>query len=118
MFQRFEKFLVTIIVFILLAVSASQPVVFAQSAKAAEPKLSQDLLAKLPADLRDAARSHLRLAPAEQTRWLALTPDLLRSAVLGRLAERPALADFLLRLLPREPAARNRVALARAVLQE
>jgi hypothetical protein len=116
MFHRHGKFLVNVIVCGLLVVSASQPAVFAQTVRAAEPKLSLDLLAKLPADLRDASRKHLRLAPAEQTRWLTLAPEQLRSAVLGRLVEQPAVADFLLRLLPREPSARNRLALARAVL--
>ncbi|HEX8088333.1 MAG TPA: metallophosphoesterase, partial [Blastocatellia bacterium] len=76
----------------------------------------RELLDRLPADLRDEARSHLRLRPEEQARWLGLAPDALRSAALARLVERPAVADFLLRLLPREPSAPNRVALARAIL--
>jgi len=115
MFHRLRKFLVTILVINLLIVAGSQ-FVMAQSVSADETKLSQELLAKLPADLREASRSHLRLTPAEQARWLALAPELLRSTALGKLVERPTVADFLLRLLPREPSARNRVALTRAVL--
>lgn len=110
------KFLVVLLVCNLSVVSASSSVVVAQSVGVAEQKLSRELHARLPADLRDAARKHLRLRPEEQARWLALTPEALRSAALSRLVERPAVADFLLRLLPREPSARNRVALARAVL--
>ena len=116
MIHRSRKVLVALLVFNLLAVSPSPSVSVAQSVGAAEQKLSPELVAKLPADLRDEARSHLRLRPEEQARWLALAPDLLRSAILSRLVERPAAADFLLRLLPREPSASNRVALARAVL--
>lgn len=114
MFYGFRKLLIVLLVFNLSVVTPS--VVSAQIAREAGQKLSQDLLAKLPEDLRDVSRKHLQLVPSEQARWLALTPDLLRSAALGRLVERPALADFLLRLLPREESARNRVALARAVL--
>jgi hypothetical protein len=115
MIHRHRKFLVFLLLFNLWTVSPSLSVV-AQSVVAADQNLSRELLAKLPADLRDAARKHLRLRPEEQARWLALAPDLLRSAALARLVERPAVADFLLRLLPREASARNRVALARAVL--
>ncbi|HEX8424440.1 MAG TPA: metallophosphoesterase [Pyrinomonadaceae bacterium] len=115
MIQRYGKLLAVLLIFQLSIVSASQ-FVRAQSVRAVEEKLSPDLLAKLPADLRDTSRKHLRLTTAEQSRWLALAPEQLRSALLGRLVERPDAADFLLRLLPREPSARNRVALARAVL--
>jgi tartrate-resistant acid phosphatase type 5 len=115
MIHQLRKFLFVLLVFNLAVVAASQSVV-AQSANVAEQKLSRELLAHLPADLRDAARTHLRLRPEEQARWLTLAPELLRSAALSRLVERPAVSDFLLRLLPREPSARNRVALARAIL--
>jgi tartrate-resistant acid phosphatase type 5 len=116
MIHQLRKFLVVLLVFNLPLVYASPPVVNAQSASVAEQQLSRELLARLPADLRGAARTHLRLRPEEQARWLALAPESLRSAVLSRLVERPAAADFMLRLLPREPSARNRVALARAIL--
>ncbi|HEY0097728.1 MAG TPA: metallophosphoesterase [Pyrinomonadaceae bacterium] len=115
MVQRYGKLLAAVLIFNLSLISASQSIV-AQSARAAEQKLSRELVARLPADLRDATRSHLRLTVEEQTRWLALAPEQLRSTLLARLVERPGAADFLLRLLPREPSARNRVALARAVL--
>lgn len=116
MIHQLRKFLVVLLVCNLFVIAASPPAVVAQSVSAAEQKLSSELLAKMPADLRDASRKHLRLRPEEQARWLALAPDALRSSTLARLVERPAVADFLLRLLPREPSARNRVALARAVL--
>jgi hypothetical protein len=116
MIHRHGKFLALLLFFNLLIVSASPSATVAQSVVVAEQNLSRELLVKLPADLRDEARKHLRLRPEEQARWLALAPDALRSATLSRLVERPAVADFLLRLLPREPSARNRVALARAVL--
>jgi hypothetical protein len=115
MIHRHRKFLVLLLLFTLLILSPSSSIV-AQGVVAAEQNLSRELLAKLPADLRDASRRHLRLRPEEQARWLALAPDLLRSAALARLVERPAVADLLLHLLPREASARNRVALARAVL--
>jgi hypothetical protein len=118
MLYRPGKFLVALIIFN-LSVAAASPsvvVVVAQSVGATQQTLSRELLAALPADLRDAARSHLRLTASEQARWRTLTPDALRSAVLGKLVERPGAADFVLRLLPREGSAANRVALARAVL--
>jgi hypothetical protein len=131
MFNRSKKSLVALLVFNLLAASANRPALLAQSAAVpvqsagvpvqsapvAQEKLAAELLGKLPADLRAAPGvEYLRLWPAEQARWLALPPDQLRGAVLAKLVERPAAADFLLRLLPREPSAPNRLALARAVL--
>ena len=89
----------------------------AQSAAATPPalKLSRELLDKLPEDLRGAARSHVKLPPEEQRRWLALTPERLRADALNALAQAPKAADFLLRHLPREPSASNRVSLLRAI---
>ncbi|HEX8351404.1 MAG TPA: metallophosphoesterase [Pyrinomonadaceae bacterium] len=93
------------------------PGVAAQGVDAPPPaqKLSRELLDKLPEDLRGAAREHLRLTPDEQKRWLTLPPERLRADALNALAPVPKAADFLLRHLPREPSAQNRVSLLRAI---
>lgn len=78
-------------------------------------KLSRELVEKLPVELRGAARSHLRLTPEEQKRWLTLPPERLRADALSALVQAPKAADFLLRQLPREPSAANRISLLRAI---
>ena len=68
MIHRYGKFLVLLLVCNLSLVSASPTPLFAQSAAVAERELSRELIGKLPADLRDASRKHLRLRPEEQAR--------------------------------------------------
>jgi tartrate-resistant acid phosphatase type 5 len=103
---------------VIFLLAPSAPRVPAQSAGAAArpaQKLSSELLNKLPEDLRDAARAHLMLMPDEQQRWLGRDANQLRTEALSALAQVPAAADFVLRLLPREPSAPNRISLLRAI---
>lgn len=107
-----------VVLLVLLALNVNvAPGVSAQGVIAPPPvrKLSRELLEKLPQDLRGAARSHVKLSPEEQRRWLALTPERLRAETLSALAQTPGAADFLLRQLPREPSPANRVSLLRAI---
>lgn len=117
--RRYDGKSVAVLLVLTALLAQGAPRAAAQSDAATPParKLSRELLDKLPEDLRGAARSHVRLTPEEQTRWLALAPERLRADALNALAQAPKAADFLLRHLPREPSAANRVSLLRAVLR-
>jgi tartrate-resistant acid phosphatase type 5 len=83
-----------------------------------QPKrqLSEQLLNKVPADLREQARRHITLTEREQQYWLGLSEGLLRESVLIVLVGIPEAADFVLKQLSRESSASNRARVVRNML--
>lgn len=77
------------------------------------PPLSQELLERIPPDLREQARLHIRQPDDFQKRWLAMTSDELRQSVFLTLAFIPECADFILDRLPDEPSAEARANVVR-----
>jgi tartrate-resistant acid phosphatase type 5 len=82
---------------------------------ALQPKLqlSEQLLDKIPAELREPARVYITLTEEEQRRWLGVSENLLRESVWLALASNPEAAAFVLKQLPREPSATARARVAR-----
>lgn len=81
----------------------------------APQKLSEQLLDKVPADLREQARRHLALPEATQNYWLTLAADTLREEVLAALTASPEAADFVLERLPSEASPLHRARIVRNV---
>jgi tartrate-resistant acid phosphatase type 5 len=82
---------------------------------AQQPKLqlSQQLLERIPADLREQARLYITLTEADQRRWLGISDTLLRESVWLALASNEAAADFVLKRLSKEPSANSRARVVR-----
>lgn len=93
-----------------LFVLGTWPNVYVGSAQTSpqEPILSDALLNKIPADLRDAAKEHIRMPLDRQQMWLAMSEEDLRQNVMLSLSFIKEAADFVLEQLPKEPSANAR----------
>ena len=78
-------------------------------------KLSDELLDRVPADLREQARGHIALSDATQKYWHTLGADALREEVLAALTASPGAADFVLERLPLEASPLHRARIIRNV---
>jgi tartrate-resistant acid phosphatase type 5 len=98
-----------------VCIQGTGPHFLAASAQTAPelPPLSEALLNRIPADLREQARLHIRQPEDFQQRWLAMPSDELRQNVFLSLAFIPEAADFILERLPDEPSAEARANVVR-----
>jgi tartrate-resistant acid phosphatase type 5 len=84
------------------------------NARAAQVKLSEALLKRLPTELSEKAGSLLTMTEAEQQRLLRLSDEDLRASISGQLSNtKPEAADFLITFLEKEPSAKVRSAIIR-----
>src|SRR5215510_138224 len=80
----------------------------------AEVKLSEELLKRLPPDLREKAGSLLNMTEAQQQRLLNSSDEDLRVSITASLSSKPEAADFLIALLEKDPSAKVRSSIIRS----
>jgi tartrate-resistant acid phosphatase type 5 len=77
--------------------------------------LSDDVLARLPADWRARAARHVKAAPLEQRRFLTVPEEVLRQTIARFLARVPAADPFLKTQLVKDPSPRVRTTIAQTI---
>jgi tartrate-resistant acid phosphatase type 5 len=77
--------------------------------------LSDDVLARLPADWRVRAARHVKAAPFEQQRFLTVSEEVLRQTMARFLARVPAADAFLKTQLLKDPSPRVRTTIAQTI---
>lgn len=77
--------------------------------------LSDEVLARLPADWRSRAARHVRAAPLEQRRFLTVSEEVLRQTMARFLARVPAADMFLKAQLVKDPSPRVRTTIAQTI---
>jgi hypothetical protein len=103
-----SSFLLALSLYLSAAIAAAQT-----AAEQPRLQLSERLLEKIPADLREPARRYITLTENDQRRWLNISESLLRESVWLAFASNPEAADFVLRQIGREPSAASRARVVR-----
>ena len=77
--------------------------------------LSDEVLARLPADWRARAARHVKAAPLEQRRFLTVSEEVLRQTMARFLVRVPAADAFLKTQLVKDPSSRVRTTIAQTI---
>ena len=114
MLNRIAAQLLGVSILLLAGANADAQQSARSNAPAAQVKLSEALLKRLPTELSEKAGSLLTMTEAEQQRLLRLSDEDLRASISGQLSNtKPEAADFLISFLEKEPSAKVRSAIIR-----